>query len=131
MILAILAGKLMTNDRVYASIIHMDIYLWKIWNIMKNFANFALVGIVLYNIIQNIVGKDKINIKDIITKTLVAGILIQASRFLVGALVDISTIATSAVGSFPSSFLHSSTDLQKYIKDKARATPTRFLVDIQ
>lgn len=130
-ILAILAGKLMTNDRVYASIIHMDIYLWKIWNIMKNFANFALVGIVLYNIIQNIVGKDKINIKDIITKTLVAGILIQASRFLVGALVDISTIATSAVGAFPSSFLHSSTDLQKYIKDKARATPTRFLVDIQ
>lgn len=121
----------MTNDRVYASIIHMDIYLWKIWNIMKNFANFALVGIVLYNIIQNIVGKDKINIKDIITKTLVAGILIQASRFLVGALVDISTIATSAVGAFPSSFLHSSTDLQKYIKDKARATPTRFLVDIQ
>ncbi|EKD25336.1 MAG: hypothetical protein ACD_80C00084G0022 [uncultured bacterium (gcode 4)] len=115
-ILAIIAGKLMTNDRVYASIIHMDIYLWKIRNIMKNFANFGLIAIVLRNIIQNLVGKNKIDIKGIITKTLIAGILIQASRFLVGAVVDISTIATTAVGAFPSSFLQSSPDLQEQIR---------------
>ncbi|HBB04938.1 TPA: hypothetical protein DCZ39_08960 [Patescibacteria group bacterium] len=106
----------MTNDRVYASIIHMDIYLWKIRNIMKNFANFGLIAIVLRNIIQNLVGKNKIDIKGIITKTLIAGILIQASRFLVGAVVDISTIATTAVGAFPSSFLQSSPDLQEQIR---------------
>jgi len=61
----------------------MDIYLWKIWNIMKNFANFTLVAIVIGSIISNLVGKKEMNIKDIIIKTLVAGILIQASRFLV------------------------------------------------
>ena len=73
----------MTNDRVYGSIVHMDIYLWKIRNIMKNFANFALAGIVLFNVIKNLVGKEKTSLKDIITKTLIAGILIQASWFLV------------------------------------------------
>jgi hypothetical protein len=108
----------------------MDIYLWKIWNIMKNFANFALLGIVLFNIVKNLTGKDKMNIKDIITKTLVAGILIQASRFMVGALVDISTIAVSAVGAFPSTFLHNNTDLQNYIKNQIEATPTKYMLDL-
>ncbi len=130
-ILAVLAGKLMTNDLVYASIIHMDVYLWKIWNIMKNFANFALLGIVLFNIVKNLTGKDKMNIKDIITKTLVAGILIQASRFMVGALVDISTIAVSAVGAFPSTFLNNNVDLQNFIKNQIKTTPTKYLLDMQ
>jgi hypothetical protein len=73
----------MTNDRVYGAALHMDIYLWKLRNIMKNFANFALVGIVLWSIIKSIIGKDPIKPADIIKKTLIAGILIQASRFLV------------------------------------------------
>ena len=120
----------MTNDLVYASIIHMDIYLWKIWNIMKNFANFALLGIVLFNIIKNLTGKDKMNIKDIITKTLIAGILIQASRFMVGALVDISTVAVSAVGAFPSTFLNNNVDLQNYIKNQIQTTPTKYVLDM-
>lgn len=128
-IMAILAGKLMTNDRVYGSIIHMDIYLRKIRNIMKNFANFALVGIVLFNIIKNLVGKEKLDVKDIIIKTIVAGVLIQASRFLMAALIDISTIATSAVSSFPSSFLSSSANLEKQIKDSLTVTPKRYLID--
>ncbi|MEI7562227.1 MAG: hypothetical protein WCJ39_00435 [bacterium] len=50
--LAILAGKLMTNERVYGSFMHLDIYLWKIWNIIKNFSNFALMGLLLWEIIK-------------------------------------------------------------------------------
>ena len=38
-----------------------------------------------------------------------AGILIQASRFIVGAVIDISTIATSAIASFPATFIGSTT----------------------
>jgi len=60
----------------------MDIYLWKIWNIMKNFANFALAALVIWSIIKNLVGKEAMDLKKIITNTLVAGILIQASWFL-------------------------------------------------
>jgi len=81
-ILAILAGKLMTNDFVYGAFLHMDIYLWKIRNIMKNFANFALAGLVLVSIVKGLIGKDAFDPKKVITNTLVAGILIQASWFL-------------------------------------------------
>lgn len=73
----------MTNDRVYGAVLHMDIYLRRIWNIMKNFANFGLVAIVLRSIVKNLIGKEKMDVKKIITKTLIAGILIQASWFLV------------------------------------------------
>ena len=70
--LAILAGKLMTNDFVYGAFIHMDIYLWKIRNIIKNFANFALTGLVLFSIVKGIIGKEALDVKKIITKTLIA-----------------------------------------------------------
>ena len=49
---------------------------------------------------------------DIIKKTLIAGILIQASWFLMAALVDVSTIATYAVGGLPLSVLKN-TDIGK------------------
>jgi hypothetical protein len=72
----------MTNDFVYGAFIHMDIYLWKIWNIMKNFANFALAALVMVSIVKGLIGKEALDVKKIITNTLIAGILIQASWFL-------------------------------------------------
>lgn len=114
-VLAILAGKLMTNDFVYGAFIHMDIYLWKIWNIMKNFANFALIGLVLVSIVKSLVGKEALDVKKTITNTLIAGILIQASWFLMGALIDVSTVATASIGAFPVSFLKTDKNLQNNI----------------
>ena len=105
MILAILAGKLMTNDWVFGAALHMDTYLRKIWNIMKNFANFGLLAFLLGTIVKNLIKGGDMQVKQLITKTLIAGILIQASRFMMGALIDVSTVAVSAVGSFPSSFM--------------------------
>lgn len=102
----------------------MDIYLWKIRNIMKNFANFALVGLVIFSIVESLTGK-ALDVKKIITQTLLAGILIQASWFLMGAVIDISTVATAGIGAFPSSFLKSDTALQNKIKNSI----TRFRVD--
>ena len=116
-ILAILAGKLMTNEFVYGAFIHMDIYLWKIWNIMKNFANFALVGMLLLAIIQNIIGQKAFDIKKTIKNTLLAGILIQASWFMMGALIDVSTVATAAISAFPMNFLQNDIQLQEAIGD--------------
>ncbi len=49
---------------------------------------------------------------DTIKKTLIAGVLIQASRFLLAALVDVSTIATYAVGGLPLSVIKN-TDIGK------------------
>lgn len=42
-VLAFLAGKLMSNDWVYASGLHLDKVLFVMWNYMKNIANFVLV----------------------------------------------------------------------------------------
>lgn len=129
-ILAVLAGKLMTNDRVYGAVLHMDIYLRRIWNIMKNFANFGLVAIVLRSIVKNLIGKEKMDVKKIITKTLIAGILIQASWFLVWAAVDISTVATSAIGAFPASFLKSDAKLEEHIRNTIIQTPKDIVIDM-
>jgi hypothetical protein len=50
--------------------------------------------------------------KQKIVAFLVAGVLIQMSWFLLGALLDVSTIATSAVGSFPAAIIESNGKLQ-------------------
>ena len=130
-VLAILAGKLMTNDFVYGAFMHMDIYLWKIRNIMKNFANFALAGLVLVSIVQGLIGKEALNIKKIITNTLVAAILIQASWFLMWAVIDISTIATAGIGAFPMAFLKNNTQLQTNITTSmTHFKATRGIIDL-
>lgn len=37
-----LVGKLMTNSFVYGEAINLDVFLWKIWQISRNIANFAI-----------------------------------------------------------------------------------------
>ncbi len=103
-LLASLAGKLMTNDMVYGSWLHLDVYLWKLRNICKNFANFWLLAFLLRWIIEFVRGKSQ-SIQTLITQTLIAWILIQASWFLFAAVIDISTILTAAVSTFPSNFI--------------------------
>ncbi len=110
--LLVVAGLALDNTLVYASIFHLDAPLWKFWNMMKNFANFTLWFMVLFAIIKSIItntwgwsDKDEKSPLGIIKKTLIAGVLIQASWFLVAALVDVSTIATYAVGGLPLSVL--------------------------
>ncbi|AHB41488.1 hypothetical protein P148_SR1C00001G0698 [candidate division SR1 bacterium RAAC1_SR1_1] len=107
-----LAGIALDNSMVYGSFFHMDAPLWFFWNMTKNFANFALGFIVLFAILKGIFssfgdkGKDARNPIEIIKKTLIAGVLIQASWFILAAVVDISTIATYAVGGMPMALLN-------------------------
>lgn len=41
-LLSMLAGKVMTNGMLYGGTFGLDVYLWEIWNVMKNIANFAI-----------------------------------------------------------------------------------------
>jgi len=117
-IFAALAWKLMTNDLVYGSFINMDKVLWLLWNIMKNFANFALWFFFVFSIVKALfssIGLGKkwwedpmTTAKNTIKTTLIAWILIQMSWFLVWAAIDVSTVATAAVSSLPSQFISSS-----------------------
>ncbi|MFZ2150872.1 MAG: hypothetical protein WAZ12_03880 [Candidatus Absconditicoccaceae bacterium] len=114
-LLATLAGKLMSNDLIYGSFMHLDIFLRKTRNIMKNFANYTLGFMFLYMIIKSLIDKEGAN--DVIKKKLVgfvlAGVLIQASRFLIGAVIDISTIAVTAIGAIPGQIIQSDIGVQK------------------
>lgn len=108
-----LAGIALDNSMVYGSFFHMDAPLWSFWNITKNFANFALWFMVLFAILKSIlssIGSDKGNSArnpmEIIKKTLIAGVLIQASWFIIAVLIDISTIATYAVWGLPMTLLN-------------------------
>lgn len=107
-----LAGIALDNSMVYGSFFHMDAPLWFFWNMTKNFANFALGFIVLFAILKGIFSsfwdkwKDARNPMEIIKKTLIAGVLIQASWFILAAVVDISTIATYAVWGMPMALLN-------------------------
>ncbi len=129
-VLAALAGKMMSNDRVFGAALHMDVYLRKIWNMMKNFANFALIAFLLGSLIKSLVSKENLKIKELITKTLIAGVLIQASRFMMGALVDVSTVAVTAIGSFPVSFMQSNSDFKTRMNNEAALIrKTNIIVD--
>ncbi|HKL43925.1 MAG TPA: hypothetical protein VJ892_01455, partial [Candidatus Absconditabacterales bacterium] len=108
-----IAGIALDNTLVYGSFLHIDASLWSLWNIMKNFANFALGFLVLFAIVRNIFtspfGKggsgDKRGPVSIIKKTLIAGVLIQMSWFLMAAVIDVSTILTYSIGGLPMTVL--------------------------
>lgn len=114
-LLATLAGKLMSNDLIYWSFMHLDVFLRKTRNITKNFANYTLWFIFLYMIIKSFIDKEWAN--EIIKKKLVwfvlAWILIQASWFLIWAIIDISTIAVTTIWAIPWQILQSDIWLQK------------------
>ena len=106
--LLVLAWWSLDNTLVYGSFFHLDAPLWKFWNMMKNFANFTLWFLVLFAILKSIFSnsgagsaKDGKTPLGIIKQTLIAGVLIQASWFLTSALIDVSTVATYAVGGLP------------------------------
>lgn len=100
------------NSLVYGTWLHLDAPLWSLWNIMKNIANFALWFFVLYAILRNLLSAVGLEDKkwkpiEVIKKTLISWILIQMSRFLVAAIIDVSTILTYAVWWLPFTVLQS------------------------
>ena len=112
-VLATLAGKLMTNTFVYGTFLNLDKALWDLWNVMKNFANFILWFVLVFSILKNVISVPKNNSDPLknsmktVWKVMIAGVLVQMSWFLFWALLDISTIAASAIGSLPSQFMGS------------------------
>lgn len=106
-ILGNVAGKLMTNAMVYGEFMNLDTYLWKIRHIARNFVNYAIWLFFLYSILRYMIipsAKEK-SPTSLIKELLVTSILVQASWFLVMAVVDISTIWLATISSFPSQLI--------------------------
>lgn len=97
-----IAWLAMDNSLVYGEIFGLDTALFKFWSIMKNFANFALGFLFVWSIVSYVINpNEKKDPKDMITKLLVAWVWVQLSWFIIGALVDISTVLTVWVGWLP------------------------------
>ncbi len=113
-ILSMLAGKLMTNWLLYGGAFGLDVYLWTIRNAMKNIANFALWFIFLIVIIKEVFA---LNIQDSlgdiakkIGRFLIGWVLIQASWFMLLAMISLSTIISTAIAALPSMVIQSDSE---------------------
>ncbi|MDR0369301.1 MAG: hypothetical protein LBH96_01880 [Candidatus Peribacteria bacterium] len=119
-VLANLAGQFLSNDRVYGAVIGMDRFLRLCRNVVKNLANFMLGAVFIFYLFKALFFQEEVAamLKNILLKILVAGVGIQASWFIVAATLDISTIATSAVGSLPAQLIHTDTRFSEGMKDR-------------
>ena len=111
-----IAGVLMTNVMVYWEFMHLDNFLWKIWQLTRSIANYALWFLFIYSIFKYIFFKLDKPPMDQIKNILVASVLVQASWFLVMVLVDLSTIALATVSSFPAQVLSDNSTLMQTMK---------------
>lgn len=101
-----LAGKLVDNSFVYWEVFGFDAVLWKLWNMVRNFANFWLWFIFLYYIFRFLIKNDKNkDWKRLIWRAMIAWIGIQASWFIMAALIDVSTILIYWIWGLPLSIL--------------------------
>lgn len=110
---AIVAGKLMTNDFVYGSILHLDVNLRQIWQVMRSFSNFALGFIFVAYILKSFFSGSG-ELKQQLPMIIVSAILVQASRFIMAILIDLSTISISAISSLPLQVLDQQRNEQQY-----------------
>ena len=112
----IVAWKLVDNSLVYAEVFGFDSVLWQLWVIVRNIANFTLWFIFVFYIFQHLIhpSDKKYDLKWIILKSLIAWIGIQASWFIMAALIDVSTIVTYGVWWLPLSVLKDDSDSLKY-----------------
>ncbi|MBP7885130.1 hypothetical protein KAZ93_03135 [Patescibacteria group bacterium] len=113
----------MTNTMVYGEFFNLGKVLKLIWGISQTFANFVAVAVFMSHIVNGIIQKD-LDVKKISTTImkLIGGVILaNASFFLIGALIDVSTIATLAVGSFPSSYMGSMPDLRDEVAINVRS----------
>lgn len=116
----VVAGTLVDNSMVYWEFFNFDVVLWQLWNMMRNLANFTLWFIFVYKIFKYLIWDQKSwEIKKLLISLLIAWIWIQASWFVMSALIDMSTILTYWVWWLPITVLKDNDD-----KNKASAWQT-------
>ena len=112
----IVAGKLVDNSLVYGEVFWFDAVLWKLWNIVRNLANFGLWFIFVFYVFKFLTSWQKPkDFKDLLVKALIAWVWIQASWFIIAVLIDISTILAYGIWWLPMSILPTDgQDTEKY-----------------
>jgi hypothetical protein len=107
-----LAGAAMDNSLVYGKIFNFTPALWRFRTIMRNLANFAIGLLFLWAIFRTIFTQwSTSDLFDALKKLVLWAILVQISWFALSVLIDLSTVATAAIGWLP---LYAAKDSEEY-----------------
>jgi len=103
--LLFLASKLLSNNWVFGGSFHLDVIFWKLWQVMRTFANYFLGFIFLISVfIYFFKAESNLSWKKIFPKIVIAAVLVNLSWFLFGVMIDISSLLIGAFGSMAASF---------------------------
>lgn len=128
-LVANIAGKLMSNAFVSGGILWLDKYLFQAWNIVRIIANM-LLAVMLFKIWYDVLrtGSAK-ELSNKIIRTIVAGILINLSWFLLGLIVDLSTVMTVSVSSIWNNIINASPSLKWNMERQYICIPKTYTVN--
>jgi hypothetical protein len=76
-------------------------------------------------VLKSLFTKNAFNLKSELPKFLLASVLINMSWFLMGTLIDLSNVATAAVGAFPQALMGDSLIKDQQIKKLDASIPYR------
>lgn len=116
--LATLAGKLMGNGFIYGEFFNLDKILYSLWGMSRTFANYLVGILILYTLSQKLLTEENFNGPEMmkyILKMWGGVILANMSWFLIGATIDVSTILTTTVAAFPSTFVAQDSKAKDYM----------------
>jgi len=117
--LVAIVGATLDNSMVMWEVFFLNVSIYSMRQIMRNFANFALGGIFLFALLRNVFtamsgNDDYINgtwgIKSLLPKMLLGAILIQSSFFMMSVLIDFSTIGIYSLWTLPINTVMSASD---------------------
>ncbi len=99
----ILAGTFTDNDVIYGTFIGLDKSLWWIWNMIRTLANFFIWFLFIVSVLLYFwdIKKEQLNPMKLLPQMVLASVLVNASWFIIWALLDLSTITTYAVWLLP------------------------------
>jgi hypothetical protein len=98
-----IAAVALDNTLIYGSIFNLDAILWQFWQMMRNFANFALWLLFVWKVLEYLL-KSKTTWVDLgktVKSVVVWAILVQASWFIMAVLIDLSTIGVYGLWAMP------------------------------
>jgi hypothetical protein len=101
--LLIVAGWALSNDFVTGSLFYIDDALRHFWQVMRNISMFIIGFMAVFSILAYLIFQKstKYSPKEIIPKILLAVIAVNASWWIIGLLISLSTVLTISFGTLP------------------------------
>lgn len=112
-----ITGLALDNSLIYGGVFHMTDMLFRFWRIMMNISFILLALLILRDIASSLRKWEDMSkiIKDKLINRFLAWALIPASRWILGAILDISTLMIYQVWGIPLSVLGAQDNLNLHI----------------